>query len=283
MSTTVGPRIGRISLIASEGFKLSAFLRRDLIQAWSYRMAFVSDIVGLIFQALLFFYIGKMVDTQDLPTYGGEQVSYMEYVAVAIPITMLIGVGIFRAANAFRTEQLMGTLEALLMTPTTPATLQLGGVVYDVVYMPIRTVVFFVAIAFAGNVSFDLGGILPATATLLLFIPFVWGLGIMYAAATLTYRGGGGGFAITLLTLTSSAYFPLALFPAWLAFIAELNPMTVAITNMRESLLGDAGWSDIAPGLAVLAVASVISIAAGVVAFRAALRRERRRGSVGLY
>jgi ABC-2 type transport system permease protein len=283
MSTVIAPRDARLSVVVSEAAKLSAFLRRDLLQALSYRMAFVSDVVGLVFQALLFFYIGKMVNPEDLPTYGGEQVSYLEYVAVGIAITMLIGVGIFRAANAFRNEQLMGTLEALLMTPTAPGTLQLGSVVYDVVYMPVRTAVFFVAIAFAGDVSFDVSGILPATATLLLFIPFVWGLGIMYAAATLTYKAGGGGFAVTLLTITSGAYFPLDLFPAWLAALAAFNPMTIAINTMRDALLGGASWSEIAPELVVIAVSSVVSVALGIVAFRLALRRERRRGSVGLY
>jgi len=283
VSVVTAPRGNRLALLASEAAKLPAFLRRDFLGAWSYRMAFFSDAVGLAFQAVLFFYIGKMVDPDVLPTYGKGNVSYLEFVAVGIAISMLIGIGIFRAANAFRNEQLMGTLEALLMTPTTATTVQFGSVVYDLVYMPLRTAIFFIAIAFAGDVSFNPDGILPATATLLLFIPFVWGLGIMYAAATLTFKVSGGGFVVTLLTITSGAYFPLTLFPAWLATIAELNPMAIAIDTMRESLLGDAGWSDVASGLVVLAPASLVTLALGIGSFRLALRRERRRGSVGLY
>ena len=283
MSVFAEPRSIRLALVASEAAKLPAFLRRDFLGAWSYRMAFVSDAVGLAFQEVLFFYIGKMVDPDVLPTFGSANVSYLEFVAVGIAISMLIGIGIFRAANAFRNEQLMGTLEALLMTPTAATTVQFGSVVYDLVYMPLRTGIFFIVIALTGEVSFNAGGILPALATLLLFIPFVWGLGIMYAASTLTFRVGGGGFAITLLTITSGAYFPLTLFPSWLASVAELNPMAIAIDTMRESLLGDAGWSNVASGLVVLAPASLVTLVLGVASFRIALRRERRRGTIGLY
>ena len=246
-------------------------------------MAFVSDVVGLAFQALLFFYIGKIIDPGALPTYGGESVTYMEFVAVGIAISMLIGIGIFRAAHAFRNEQMMGTLEVLLMTPTAPTTLQLGSVVYDVVYMPVRTATFFVVIALVGDVSFNADGLLPAMLTLLVFIPFVWGLGIMYAAATVTFKVSGGGFAVTLLTLTSGAYFPLDLLPAWLAAVAAFNPMAIAIDSIRESLLGDPSWSSAAAGIAVIAPAALISLALGIGSFHLALRRERRRGTVGLY
>jgi ABC-2 type transport system permease protein len=283
VSVAAPSRGQRLRVVGSEAVKLPAFVRRDFLQAWSYRMAFVSDAAGLAFQAFLFFYIGQMVDPDVLPTYGGGSVSYLEFVAVGIAISMLIGLGIYRAAYAFRNEQLMGTLEALLMTPTAPSTIQFGSVVYDLVYMPVRTGVFFAVIALTSEVSFNASGILPATATLLIFIPFVWGLGIMYSAATLTFKVGGGGFVITLLTLTSGAYFPLTLFPDWLAALAEYNPMAIAIDTMRECLLGDAGWSAVASGIYVLAPASFITLTLGIVSFRLALRRERRRGSVGLY
>ncbi len=283
MIAVVEPHRTRLALAASEVAKLPAFVRRDFLQAWSYRMAFVSDVVGLAFQALLFFYIGKIVDPDALPTFGGKSVSYMEFVAVGIAISMLIGIGIFRAAYAFRNEQLMGTLEALLMTPTAPTTLQLGSVVYDILYMPIRTATFFVVIALIGDVSFNADGLLPAMVTLLVFIPFVWGLGIMYAAATVTFKVGGGGFAVTLLTLTSGAYFPLDLLPDWLAAVAAFNPMAIAIDSIRESLLGDPSWSRAAAGVAVIAPAALVSLALGISLFHLALRRERRRGTVGLY
>ena len=281
MSAIAAP--GRSSTLRSEFRKVPAFVRRDFLEAWSYRMAFVSDAIGMALQALLFFYIGQLVDPSLLPTFGGNTVSYFEFVVVGIAIWMIIAVGLFRSAAAFRNEQLMGTMEVLLMTPTSAATIQFGSVVYDLAYVPIRTGFFFVAVTLATDFDINTAGILPAIAILLCFIPFVWGLGILYAASTVTFKVAGGGFFITILTMTSGAYFPLDVLPNWVQTVAELNPMTVAIEAMREALLGTAGWSEVVSSGVVLAPIAVVTLTLGIFAFRAAVKRERRRGSLGLY
>lgn len=169
------------------------------------------------------------------------------------------------------------------MTPTATATIQFGSVVYDLLYVPLRTGLFFVAVALAAEVHINSSGILPAAVTLLSFIPFVWGLGILYAASTMTFKVGGAGFIVSILTMTSGAYFPLEVLPGWLEALAEVNPMTLAIEAMRDTLLGSGGWSQVGEALLVLLPASCITLALGIVAFRAAVRRERRRGTLGLY
>lgn len=273
----------RRSALATEAGKLTAFLRRDFLQALSYPMIYVSDAGGLAVQTIVLYYVGKMVDPAALPEFGGEPVSYIEFVVVGIAISMFMGLGLYRAASVFRREQYMGTLESVLMTPTAPGTIQLGSVAYDVFYVPLRTLIFFVIVVFAFGVDFDASGILPALTTLVMFIPFVWGLGIMYAAVNLTFRTGGGGGVIALLTITSGAYFPVTLFPDWLEWLATYNPMTVAITTMREALLGDGGWESVIDAIPVLVPAAIVSLVLGLWSFRRAMRREKRRGTIGFY
>lgn len=281
--TAIPAPAGSFATVRSEAAKVFAFLRRDLLEAWSYRLAFITDAINMALQALLFFYIGRIVDPKSLPTYGNGQIEYFEFVLVGIAISMVIGVGMFRAAAAFRNEQLMGTLEVLLMTPTNAATIQIGSVAYDIVYVPLRTGLFFGAVSLAADVDIHAGGLLPAIATLLCFVPFVWGLGILYAASTITFKVAGGGFVVSILTLTSGAYFPLSVLPGWLAALSELNPMTLAVDTMRETLLGNGGWSDAGSALLILAPASLLTLVLGIFAFRRALLRERRRGTLGLY
>lgn len=281
--TTMPAPAGRLSTMLSEAGKIRAFLRRDFLEAWSYRLAFFTDAVNMALQALLFYFIGRIVDPGTLPTYGGEQVTYFEYVLVGIAITMVVGIGLFRAAQSFRNEQLMGTLEVLLMTPTSAATIQFGSVAYNLLWVPLRTITFFAAASLAADISLNTPGILPALVTLLCFLPFVWGLGILYAASTITFKVAGGGFVVSVLTMTSGAYFPLEVLPGWLETLAKLNPMTLALDVMRESLLGSGGWSDVGAALVVIVPASLLTLLLGVLSFRAALARERRRGTLGLY
>jgi ABC-2 type transport system permease protein len=276
---------GRLSLIFEETAKLPAFARRDFLVAWSYRFAFVSDALALFLQAFLFYFVGLLVDERKLPEFGGSRVSYMEFVVIGIALAAFLQVGLGRVSAALRREQMIGTLEAILVTPTSPATIQLGSVVYDLVYVPLRTGIFLVLVAVGFGLDFNLAGLPPATLVVLFFVPFVWGLGLISAAGTLTFRGGaaGVGFAITLLTLSSGAYFPLDLLPHWLEALALVNPMAIAIEGMREPLLGTVDWAETFQRLLILAPMSAVSLAAGLIAFRLALGRERRRGTLGLY
>jgi hypothetical protein len=51
----------------------------------------------------------------------------------------------------------------------------------------------------------------------------------------------------------------------------------------REALIGGAGWSAVGSDVLVLGTLSIAALFAGVSAFRAALAREHRRGTLGLY
>ena len=283
--TTVELEARPAAAFAGEIRKLPAFVRRDFLVAWSYRLSFVSDLVGLVGQVIVFYFIGKLVDPSRLPTFGGSSVTYLEFAAVGIALGVFIQFGLDRVSAAMRGEQLMGTLESVLMTPTAPATIQLGSVAFDLVYIPLRTAIFLGSVTLAFGLHFDAGGILPALALLLAFIPFVWGLGVLTAALLLTFRRGSGLIAMGTIVvgLLSGVYFPLSLLPGWLEGIAEGNPVAQAINGMREALLGGATFGDIASNLALVVPCAAASLAVGIGAFRLAVRRERRRGTLGLY
>jgi ABC-2 type transport system permease protein len=284
--TALAQSVGRSAdVVLGELVKLPAFLRRDLLVAWSYRLAFVSEWGGLVLQALMFYFVGKLVAPSAIPSYGGEPATYMEFVAVGIALTAFVQLALSRVGTGLRSEQVYGTLESLLSTPTSTMTIQLGTVFYDLLYIPVRTALFLAFAALAFGLHFDLDGILPACVVLLAFIPFVWGLGVANAGFLLTFRRGGGvsGFIVTVLSLFSGAFFPLTVLPGWAQSAAELNPIAVAIEGMREPLLGGSGWTGVGADLVVLLPLAAVSLALGIAAFRLALRREKRRGSLGLY
>jgi ABC-2 type transport system permease protein len=274
-----------MTAFAGELRKLPAFVRRDFLVAWSYRLPFITDWIGLAFQAFIFYFIGLMVDPTKLPTFGGEPTTYLAFAAVGIAISAFLTLALGRVSAGIQQEQLAGTLESLLMTPTSPATVQLGAVFYDLIYVPLRTAIFLVVIAVAFGLDFHANGVVPALVVLVVFIPFVWGLGVAAAGATLTFRRGAGavGLGMTVLVLFSGAYYPLDLLPNWIASLAELNPITIAVNGMREPLLGGTGWDGVGKAVAVLLPLAFVSLVLGAVAFRSALRRERRRGTLGLY
>src|SRR3990172_4901192 len=96
--------VARRAGVLQEFGKLGAFLRRDLLIAWSYRSAFLSDLVALIAQAVLFYFVGLMVDPTNMPHYGGTRTSYMAFVVVGIAITSLLHVGVGRMIPVLRND-----------------------------------------------------------------------------------------------------------------------------------------------------------------------------------
>lgn len=265
--------------------KVAAFLRRDFLTALSYRTAFVADILQLCSHLLLFGLIGKLVDPRTLPSYGGDPTGYLEFVAIGAMLSLVFGLLLERVATAIRAEQMMGTLEALLVSPVRVATVQAGSVAFDAVQVPLRMALFLGLVALTVGLELDLGGALPAVAVLVAFIPFVWGLGLVSAAAMVTFRRGAGvtGLAGILLGLSSGAYFPLTVLPGWLEGVLSWNPLAIALEAMRSALIGGEGWGSVGPDVLLLVPMSVLALMAGAVAFRAAVARERRNGSLGMY
>jgi ABC-2 type transport system permease protein len=279
----VEPR--RVSTMLVEARKLPAFMRRDLLVLLSYRVAFVSDLLSVAIQATLFGFLGQLVDESQLPQYGGEATAYFEYVMIGVLVTAVSGLLLQRVATAMRAEQLTGTLEALLITPTAPGTVQAGSIAFDLFFVPVRMSLLLLAVTFMFGLGFSASGVLPSAVVMVVFVPFIWGLGLLAAAAIVTFRRGAGlvAVAMSLLGIVSGAFFPLSLLPDWLQGLAEANPVAVTLEALRHALIGGEGWQVIGLEVALLVPVSAFSVFAGAAAFRAALAREHRRGTLGLY
>jgi ABC-2 type transport system permease protein len=274
-----------VSVLVAEARKVPAFMRRDFLVMLSYRAAFAGDLFYIAVQAVMFGFVAQLIDESKLPAYGGVQASYFDFVMIGVIVTTVCTVLLQRVAMAVRQEQMIGTLEALLVTPTSATTVQVGSVAFDLVFVPIRMALLLFAVAITLGLGYELSGVMPSLVLLAGLVPFVWGLGLITAAAIVTFRRGTGvlGVIMSVLGLASGAFFPLTLLPDWIQALAEVNPVAIAMEGTREALIGGAGWDAIGTDLIALFVFSGAALFAGVMAFRAALAREHRRGTLGLY
>jgi ABC-2 type transport system permease protein len=271
--------------LMTEAAKVPAFVRRDCRIAASYRFGMAVGLAGLVGQVFAFSFISKLINPADLPTYGHVHATYLEFVGIGIALNVVVFLLLHQLAKAIRTEQLIGTIESVLITPIKVGTLQIGSTLFVLLFVPLRLGLFVALIAVLFGLQLHMAGILPAIAILVVFLPFVWGLGLVGGAAVLTLRGGMGavGTGSALLGLGSGAFFPVSLLPSWLQAISAWNPMALAITGLRGALIGGAGWSELGPTLLKLSALSIPALIIGAVFFRLVLRRERRLGTIGLY
>jgi ABC-2 type transport system permease protein len=275
----------RLSAFGEDLQKLPAFFRRDLLVLLSYKVALFSDWINLVFEVVILFFVGRLIEPSVLPMFGNVQPTYVEFAAVGIAIGAILQANTARAMSAIRSEQVIGTLEMVFLTPTAPTTVLMGVVIYDLVYVPIRSVIFLAALSLLTDVRFELGALVPVTVIFFAFAPFLWGLSLIGAAGMLTFRRGAGiaGLTAAVLVITSGSFFPITVLPEWLQVLARLNPITIAVDGVRAALLGAAGWAEAFRSAVSILPYAAVSLLAGVLALRAALRRERRRGTLGLY
>ena len=63
---------------------------------------------------------------------------------------------------------------------------------FDLIFIPVRMTILLAMLALVFGLGLQLDGVPQALVILIFFMPFVWGLGILAAAITLTFRRGAG-------------------------------------------------------------------------------------------
>ena len=168
-----------------------------------------------------------------MPEFDGTRASYVEFVVIGLCLNMTVLLLLHELSRALRNEQLTGTLESLLVTPTGIGTVQLGSTLFNLLYVPLRLGLFLAVIAIVFGLDLHADGILPASVLTLEFLPFLWGIGLIAAGAVLRFRRGAGaiGTGVAVVGLASGAFFPLSVLPSWLAHLDAYNPLAIVLSR----------------------------------------------------
>ena len=162
-----------------------------------------------------------------------------------------------------------GFFDRFLLAPVSRLTL-LGGALGAAVVRTLATTTVVLLAAAIGGVAVP-GGIagilvLYLSAIGIGVIGALWGLGLVYRAQS-TRVGPLIQVGIFLAIFLSTAQVPIAAMSGWLPDVARINPMTNVLRLARAGFVPDrldppagfdVGWSEMWPGLASLAGATVL-------------------------
>ena len=100
--------------------KPMAFLKKDYLMEVSYRFSFVLQFASIFFSVVMFYFVAKLLGDapsvqNSLSAYGGN---YFSFVLIGIAFSNFLSVGLGSFSTNIRSEQMLGTLEAMLVTPT---------------------------------------------------------------------------------------------------------------------------------------------------------------------
>jgi ABC-2 type transport system permease protein len=279
----LGPRLRELGPRLHElGQTLPLFLRRDFRTQMSYRLSFVLQLFGILFSIASFYFVSQVFGLQASPyleAYGGD---YFSFVLIGIAFVGYQGVALHTFSGVIQSAQTMGTLEAMLTTPTRLSTILLGSSAWNFIFTSIRVVLYLLAGVLFFGAKFGEANFLSALVVLALTVISLSGIGILSASFIMAFkRGSPINFLVgSFSTLLGGVYYPVEVLPGWLELLARFYPLTYALQAMRRALLTGATVRALGREIGLLVAFSAVLVPAGLVAFRYAVQRAKRDGSL---
>lgn len=264
---------------------LWAFVRRDLQQELSYRFAFVGTIGGVMFRSLLFFFLSSFVGEIAHPFWGDNGGDYFSFVILGIAMGGYFSTGLTSFAQALRQAQISGTLEATLMTPLPVWQLIVGSALWSYLLTSFRVMVYLLFGAIFLSLDLSRANVAAALLILLLSVLSFASIGVMVAALIMVIKRGDPLTAVLAnsANLLGGVFYPVAILPTGLQWLAACLPLTYALRGLRLAVLEGATWTAVAPDLLALALFCLLLGPLSLWLFATAVDYARNQGSLTHY
>src|SRR5579864_6896002 len=279
IASTFAPRSAWRSLLQ----RALAMFKRDAMLDLSYDINFWLRFVQIAISVFTFYFISKLIHPSPIYGYGGKVATYFEFTIVSTAFLRFQATAIQCFQNAIRTDQMAGTLESLIVTPTSLPTIILSTGLWAFALTIVQVVVtLLIALPFGlqlNNVNFP-----SVVVFTLLTIACMSPIGVMAAASIMTFKQvGPAGFVMNgVASLLAGVLFPISVLPVYLQYVSWIIPITHSLIGIRGALHG-ATLTQLAPDALWLLVASVILLPTSLWAFSRAVQRAKIDGTLGQY
>jgi ABC-2 type transport system permease protein len=264
--------------------KIYSFIKKDFLLEASYRFNFILQLAGIVFYILTFYFISKLFGRMNIPflqSYGGD---YFSFVLIGIAFSSYLSIGLNIFSQNLRQEQMMGTLEAMLVSPTRAPFIILASSLWEYISTSIEVLVFL-AMGIILKVDFSNANIFAALIITLLTILSLSSIGIFSASFIMVFKRGDpiNWLINNISILLGGVYFPVKLLPLWLQNFSHLLPITYSLHGLRLALLQGAHLKDVIPDILALFIFSIILFPLSLLAFQIAVKKAKADGSLNQY
>lgn len=265
--------------------KVYAFIKRGFVIMVSYKLNFALTLATIMTQALSFYFIGKIFGgavSSHLAPYGGN---YTNFVIWGIAFQGFIVSSLTSFSGEIRREQLMGTLELVLLSPTRLITILFCSSVWNYLFASVYAIAtILVAAAFLG-LELVSANIMTAVLMLALTVLSTMGIGMISAGVILVTKAGDPvAWVFSSLTiLLSGVYYPVEVLPQALRSVSAALPLTYGLEGMRLALMRGAELDVLIDKAAILLVFTLITWILGYLVFYLGFSKARADGSLAQY
>ena len=264
--------------------KLWAFLERDFRSEVSYRVSFLFQLAGMFFSVAGFYFASKMVNPA---TEGLDGIAPFPWLMIGLAFQYYFSTALYSFSDRIRGEQVIGTLEAMLVSPTPTAIVIFSSAVWDFTFGAIRVLVYllFATLVFGVHLHLSPENVGTLAIGVVLTLLSSAGLGILSASFILYFKRGDpiNFFLSALTTFFGNVFFPVAQLPSSLRWISDFLPISWSLRIVRGALLQGRPFSELQGDVLRLAVLTAILLPLGLVFSKFSIQRAKREGSLVQY
>jgi len=279
--SSVAPAIPTIS--SQNGFlatlqKAGSIYKRDRRIATSYDMAFIIQWLQIVVQVFGFYFMAKLIP-------HGSRFGGFSYWLINLGFSRFQLTALQSFQTAMRGDQMLGTLECVLVTPTSLPTVVLSTGLWGFTLTAMQVVLYIVLGGFLG-VDFSHTNLLTLLVFVLLTIACMSPLGVMAASTIMTFKQNAptqfvAGSAANLL---GGVLFPVSLLPPALQVVSWFLPITHSLEGVRLAVAGKGLTDAVVAGDALWLLGAVaLLMPLSLFIFNRAVNLARRDGTLGHY
>lgn len=265
--------------------KSLAFLYKDFMSDASYKFSFLAQLISIFLSVITFFFLSKLFGSAISPylkPYGGD---YFSFVLIGLAFANYLHVSLNSFSNSIREAQILGTLEAILLTQTEIPTTIFCSALYSFVMTSMRVIVFLLLGVFAFGLEMSKANFAGAFLILCITIVAFSSLGIISASFIMVLKKGDplNWIFTNLSWVLGGVFYPVAVLPEWVQKISYLLPITYSLEGMRLALLKGYTIQGLLPDIIPLSIFTTIMLPSSVWIFQYAVRRAKVDGSLMQY
>lgn len=262
--------------------KLLAFLKRDFLSEISYRLAFLLQVAGMLFSVAAFYFMTKMMNPK---TEGLEGIEPFPWLLVGLAFQYYFSTALYAFSSKIRSEQMLGTLEAMLVSPTPTSIVIFSEAAWDFAYGAIRVAIYLLFATLVFGVTLHANSLGTLAVGVILTLLSSAGLGILSASFILYFKRGDpiNFFLSATTTFFGNVFFPAKLLPQPVQWVSDVLPITWSLKIVRGSLLQGKEYADLSADVLHLTVLTVVLVPLGLFFSRIAIRKAKKEGSLVQY
>lgn len=219
-----------------------ASARTRLINLSRYPGQIIMDIIVPIVFAAMPILLGRSMgpgSTQVFQSNTGTD-NYVAYMLIGSSVFSIVSYAFWHVAYWLRWEMETGTLEALYLTPTNRIFVVAGTALYSLLRSIISVFISYVLGSYILGSNPWQGDLLLAFLFILAGLIPLYGMTLLFGAVVLKVKEANALINVMQwgVSFLMGVFFPIAIFPPAMKFIALLFPPTWMTNGVRSSLLG---------------------------------------------